>query len=86
MAEKKQKAVDLEKFNLSERTFGGRKGLVGLRNLGNTCYMNSGLQCLSNTQQLTEYFLSNNFMRDINRVNPLGTRGNLACAYAELIR
>lgn len=33
-------------------------GLCGLQNLGNSCYMNSALQCLSNTPQLTHYFLS----------------------------
>ena len=32
--------------------------LIGLNNIGATCYMNSTLQCLSNTKQLTEYFLN----------------------------
>jgi hypothetical protein len=31
---------------------GGGQGLVGLRNLGNTCYMASCVQCLSHTAQL----------------------------------
>ena len=32
--------------------------LVGLNNIGATCYMNATLQCLSNTALLTNYFLS----------------------------
>ena len=37
------------------------KGLCGLVNFGNTCYMNSAIQCLSNTFLLTEYIFTNNF-------------------------
>lgn len=63
-----------------------RCGITGLQNLGNTCFMNSGLQCLSNTTELTKYFLFGHYKQDINKKNPLGMGGRLATAYAELIR
>jgi hypothetical protein len=40
------------------RDRGKGKGLTGLNNLGNTCFMNSAIQCLSNTLELRDYFLS----------------------------
>ena len=41
--------------------------LVGLNNIGATCYMNSTLQCLSNTNKLTEYFLTK-YKQNTNRI------------------
>ncbi len=61
-------------------------GKVGLTNLGNTCFMNCSLQCLSNTVPLTDYFLGYNFRSEINYENFLGTNGTLVSAYAELIK
>ena len=41
--------------------------LIGLNNIGATCYMNASLQCLSNTKKLTEYFL-NHYKKDSNKI------------------
>ncbi|GLE05681.1 hypothetical protein PINS_up014721 [Pythium insidiosum] len=59
-------------------------GSVGLTNLGNTCYMNSALQCLTNTQLLAEYFLSGMYLEDINRTSTLGLQGKLAEVFGKL--
>uniref|UniRef100_A0A3Q3R0Y4 Ubiquitin carboxyl-terminal hydrolase n=1 Tax=Monopterus albus TaxID=43700 RepID=A0A3Q3R0Y4_MONAL len=70
----------------SYRESQSQPGLCGLSNLGNTCFMNSALQCLSNASPLTEYFLNDQYEAEINRENPLGMRGEIAEAYADLVK
>ncbi len=51
--------------------------LIGLNNIGATCYMNATLQCLSNSKKLTEYFLKS-YKKDSNKI--------MANEYYEVIR
>ena len=77
----KQKEVILNQFKISldqeKKDFEEKKkkeelsklpNLVGLQNIGATCYMNATLQALSNTKSLTDFFLTK-FKFDANAYN-----------------
>eukprot|EP01103_Thecamoeba_quadrilineata_P015501 TRINITY_DN4926_c0_g1_i1.p1 TRINITY_DN4926_c0_g1~~TRINITY_DN4926_c0_g1_i1.p1 ORF type:complete len:741 (-),score=121.36 TRINITY_DN4926_c0_g1_i1:40-2112(-) len=53
--------------------------------MGNTCFMNAAIQCLSNTRHFAQFFLSNRHLAEINPRNPLGTRGALSKRFGRLI-
>ena len=72
--------------NENKKTPTSMRGLTGLTNLGNTCFMNTSLQCLSNCWELTNYFLTNKYKKDINYKNPIGTQGRLCRIYSNLLR
>ena len=63
--------------------------LVGLVNVGSTCFMDATLQCLMHVSELSNYFLNEypkdkTFLNSIN--NNIPTKGELSEAYYEILK
>jgi ubiquitin C-terminal hydrolase len=66
----------------------GGHGMHGLANLGNTCFMNSILQCISAVEPLSRFFLGSTveLQRAINELNEMSYGGRIALAWAAFLR
>lgn len=66
-------------------------GAMGIRNHGNTCFINAVVQCLSHTDVLAEYFVLDQYKHDLARSNKInskkyGTRGEITGQLAVLLK
>lgn len=79
---------DLQFAWADERTRGTpiARGAVGLRNMGNTCYLNATLQCLAHVNSLVEFSHRPNVAEFVDPRRRLGMQGRVAHAFTMLAR
>ena len=47
--------------------------------------MSSAVQCLSNIPELRTYLFSEEMLQEINKKNPLGSKGKVALVFTQLL-
>ena len=63
--------------------------MIGLQNIGKTCYMNAALQCFSNAKALTSYFLNYNnlqYLKSNTIIMNESDEPSLVIEYLKLVR
>ncbi|KAJ3767872.1 ubiquitin carboxyl-terminal hydrolase 4 [Lentinula raphanica] len=60
-------------------------GTSGLKNMGNTCYMNAPIQCLSATVPFARFFTEVDLKSVINYMNKMNSKGQLTKAFSRLV-
>ena len=61
-------------------------GMAGLQNLGNSCFLNSAVQCLAQTQPCKSLFPASAYQGNINEENPKGSKGKLVRAFGDVVQ
>jgi len=54
--------------------------------MGNSCYMNSALQCMFHVFELSNYFLLDLHIQEINHSNFMGSKGRVAEIFGETVK
>lgn len=85
LAARGTKGIQLSKSSMESPSRNTDKGVTGLLNMRNTCYMNAALQAVRHNTELSAFFLENKHLQWVER-KPGSAKVELVKGYADLLR